>query len=340
MLKYLDNSEKDKTREIWEIIFKEDTKEFLDYYYTYKNIDNKILCKYVDNNIASMLHLNPYNILMGSKIYKTYYIVAVGTLKEHRKKGYMAEILNKSLNDMYKENIPFTFLRPAKKEIYLPFEFEYIYDHNYLSLSNDGLKEVSICEEDYEELANFTNDILMKKYNVFCLRDYNYIKVLHQEVKSENGDIVKLFDENKFVGYYVYWGIKEKIVRDIFLDDKFTNITSTKPLVMARIVNLYEFFKNFSLKDTVTEPINICLNIKDNIIKENNGIFRLTVSNNSSYIERINTSIGSVLNIDIQDLLSVCFGYKNINVFTNNDYILKSFSKINLLDKVFIIEEV
>ena len=29
MLKYLDNSEKDKTREIWEIIFKEDTKEFI-----------------------------------------------------------------------------------------------------------------------------------------------------------------------------------------------------------------------------------------------------------------------------------------------------------------------
>lgn len=215
-----------------------------------------------------------------------------------------------------------------------------IYNHNYLSLFNTSLKELSICEEDYEKLANFTNDFLMKKYNVLCLRDYNYIKMLHQEVKSENGDIVKLFYENKFVGYYVYWGIKEKIIRGIFLDDKFTNITNTKPLVMGRIVNLYEFFKNFSLKDGVNEPINICLNIKDNIIKENNGIFRLTVLNNSSYIEQINNSIDNILNINIQDLLSVCFGYRNINIFTNNDYIIKTLSKINILDKVFIDEEV
>lgn len=343
MIKYLlDN--KDETRKIWQEVFKEDTENFLDYYYKYKNIDNKLICKFVDEKIASMIHLNPYKLCINDKFYKSYYIVAVATLEEHRKKGYMAELLNKSIKDMYKENVPFTFLRPAKKEIYLPFDFEYIYNHNFLALNKHNFKEVPISENNYEEIANFTNEFLKKRYNTFCVRDFNYIKTLHQEVKSENGYIVMLYDNNDFLGYYVYWGVKEKTTRAIFLDDKFTSIEETKPLVMARIVNLYEFFKNFSLKDLSCENVNLYLNIKDNIIKENNGYFKLNISKNSSLLEALPSinkeDLDKVFDINIKDLLSVFFGYKNINEFTQNKYVLNSFNNINLLDKVFIDEEV
>ncbi len=339
MVKYLLNEEKIFTRTLWENIFEEDTKKFLDYYYNYKNIDNKILCKYVDEKIVSMLHLNPYKMYINNKKYSSYYIVAVATLPEHRKKGYMTELLNKSLNDMYKEKIPFTFLRPAKKEIYLPFDFEYIYNHNYLQLNNNNLKEVEICENDYENIANFTNEFLQKRYNNFCIRDYNYIKTLLKEVKSENGNIIKLFDKDNFIGYYVYWGVKEKITRAIFVDENFTNIKETKPLVMARIINLYEFFKNFSLKPN-NDNITLYFNIKDNIINENNGLFKLTINSQNSYLEKTTDNNENILNVSIQNLLSIFFGYKNICNFTNNKFILTNFNKINLLDKVFIDEEV
>lgn len=339
MIKYLSNNEKDNTRIIWENIFQEDTKKFLDYYYTYKNSDNKILCKYVDEKIVSMLHLNPYKLNINNKEFLSYYIVAVATLPEHRKKGYMGELLNKSLNDMYKENVPFTFLRPAKKEIYLPFDFEYIYNHNYLELNNCNLQEIEINENDYESIANFTNEFLNNRCNTFCIRDSKYIDTLLKEVKSENGNIIKLFDNNNFIGYYVYWGLNEKIVRAIFVYENFTNIKEAKPLVMGRIINLYEFFKNFSTKD---EDISIYLNIKDNIIIENNGLFKLNISKNKSYIEKVENEniIENILNINIQDLLSIFFGYKNIENFTTNNFIINNFSKINLLNKVFIDEEV
>ncbi|MBS5793911.1 MAG: GNAT family N-acetyltransferase [Clostridiales bacterium] len=340
MIKYLANDEKNITRPIWENIFEEDSESFLNYYYTYKNVDNKILCKFVDNYISSMLHLNPYNMYINNKEYLSYYIVAVATLPEYRKKGHMSELLYKSINDMYKENIPFAFLRPAKKEIYLPFDFEYIYNHIYLEFKDNSFKELELCEEDYCEIADYTNSFLEKKYNVFCKRDYNYIKILHEEVKSENGNIIKLFDKDKFIGYYIYWGLKEKIVRAIFVDDKYTKVKETKPLVMARIINLYEFFKNFSLKDKENE-ICIYLNIKDSIINENNGLFKLNISDNGSYIEKVLKPFDeNILEINIQDLLSVFFGYKDLSLFTKNDYILKNFSKINLLNKVFIDEEV
>ena len=339
MVKYLLNEEKIFTRTLWENIFEEDTKKFLDYYYNYKNIDNKILCKYVDEKIVSMLHLNPYKMYINNKKYSSYYIVAVAPFPEHRKKGYMTELLNKSLNDMYKEKIPFTFLRPAKKEIYLPFDFEYIYNHNYLQLNNNNLKEVEICENDYENIANFTNEFLQKRYNNFCIRDYNYIKTLLKEVKSENGNIIKLFDKDNFIGYYVYWGVKEKITRAIFVDENFTNIKETKPLVMARIINLYEFFKNFSLKPN-NDNITLYFNIKDNIINENHGLFKLTINSQNSYLEKTTDNNENILNVSIQNLLSIFFGYKNICNFTNNKFILTNFNKINLLDKVFIDEEV
>ncbi|WP_250278950.1 GNAT family N-acetyltransferase [[Clostridium] colinum] len=340
MIEYLSKSDKNKTRKIWENIFKEDTKEFLDYYYKHKTINNKIICKILNKEIVSMLHLNPYKISINNKTYESYYIVAVATLENHRKKGYMAEILNTCLNDIYIEKVPFVFLRPAKKEIYLPFDFEYIYNHNYLNLNISSLKEVEIFENDYQNLANFTNKFLENEYNTFCIRDYDYIKTLHQEVKSEQGNIIMLFDNDKFIGYYVYWGVKEKTTRAIFLDKKFTDIKETKPLVMARIINLYEFFKNFSLKANYDDKISLCLNITDNIINKNNGLFRLNVSKHNSYIEPLTMPDKNVLDINIKDLISICFNYKPIHLFTKNDYILEFFSKINLLDKVFIDEEV
>ena len=130
MLKLLTNSEKINTKEIWEKIFTEDSKKFLDYYYSEKTKDNEIIVKLIKNEIVSMVHLNPYKIFINNKLLKSYYIVAVATLENHRKKGYMAEILNFCLNFMNDNEIPFSFLRPAKEEIYLPFGFNYIYNHN------------------------------------------------------------------------------------------------------------------------------------------------------------------------------------------------------------------
>lgn len=340
MIKYLSNEEKNLTRPIWEKIFLEDSKKFLDYYYNIKTKNNQILVRYKDEKIVSMLHLNPYNVYIAKNISPTYYVVAVATLEEHRKKGYMSELLKQSLKDCYENEIPFIFLRPAKEEIYLPFGFRYIYNHKFLDLiENKNLIEKPITKDDYKYIADFTNDFLSKKYTVFCFRDNDYIQTLHKEVISEGGDIIKLYEDDVFLGYYVYWGIEEKIIRAIFMPDAYTKIEKEKPLVMARIVNIYSFFKNFSLKQN-SQDICIYLNIKDNILKENNGLFKLTISYEKSSLEKIQSTDKSVLTLDISDLTSLFFGYKDISCFTDNKTYIDYFSKINLLDKIFIDEEV
>ena len=175
MVKYLTNKEKLQTRPIWEKIFLEDTEKLLDYYYSLKTLDNEILAKIIDNKIVSMLHLNPYKIVINNNVYNSYYVVAVATLEEYRKKGYMAELIKSSLNYCYNLSMPFIFLRPAKEEIYLPFGFRYIYNHNTLDFDITKFKTENIDKNDYKFLADFTNKYLKNKYNVFCLRDEYYM---------------------------------------------------------------------------------------------------------------------------------------------------------------------
>ncbi|MBP3665231.1 MAG: GNAT family N-acetyltransferase, partial [Tyzzerella sp.] len=100
ILRKLEKQEHIKTRKLWEEVFTEDTPEFLDYYYFIKTLENEIYVIEEDDKIVSMLHLNPYQMRIGNAIFKTHYIVAVATDENYRKRGYMAALLNHTMQVM------------------------------------------------------------------------------------------------------------------------------------------------------------------------------------------------------------------------------------------------
>ena len=55
------------TRPLWEEIFTEDDKQFLDYYYYCKTKENEIYVVEEEEKLCSMLHLNPYMISVNNK---------------------------------------------------------------------------------------------------------------------------------------------------------------------------------------------------------------------------------------------------------------------------------
>ena len=57
-----------------------------------------------------------------------YYIVGVATKEKYRHRGYMDRILKAALSFIRKKEQPFAFLMPANPNIYLPYQFTYIYD--------------------------------------------------------------------------------------------------------------------------------------------------------------------------------------------------------------------
>ena len=122
----LDQCEHGKTRPLWEEVFPEDTQAFLDYYYYIKTKDNQIYVIEEDEQICSMLQLNPYRLKVEESEFPSAYIIAVATKEAYRGRGFMGALLRRALNDMYEEKIPFTFLMPAAEAIYTPYDFRFI----------------------------------------------------------------------------------------------------------------------------------------------------------------------------------------------------------------------
>lgn len=122
-IRYLSREEHDASRTLYEEVFVEDEKAFVDAYYQIKTADNQILVAEDEGKIVSMLHRNPYTFWFCGRQVPADYIVAVATRREYRHRGLMRSLLTKALQDMEKEKYPFTFLMPADEAIYTPFDF-------------------------------------------------------------------------------------------------------------------------------------------------------------------------------------------------------------------------
>lgn len=204
----LEKQEHGTTRKLWEEIFKEDTKEFLDYYYSVKTLENEIYVIEEDNRIVSMLHLNPYQMRVGNEIFKAHYIVAVATDEQYRKRGYMAKLLNYTMQIMQERGEPFTFLMPAAEAIYKPFGFEFVYEQKRGPVTGKVYEESGIAfvmaeKEDCQAIADFANEYL-KEYDVVTWRDASYYKTLLAEQASENGGILLAKEGEKIVGVFCF----------------------------------------------------------------------------------------------------------------------------------------
>ena len=207
-IKKLKSNEHNLTRTLWEQIFNEDSKEFLDYYYFMKAKDNEIYVIENDQEICSMLHLNPYTLKLEDTQFQGSYIVGVATKPLHRKKGYMGTLLRQSLSDMYKRKEPFTFLMPAAESIYTPYDFRFVYDQNHTTLTDvkntDRYKSVEATFFDCERISAFYTENIEKNWQICTLRDSAYYQSLLLERQSELGGIRMVFEEDKLSGIFTY----------------------------------------------------------------------------------------------------------------------------------------
>lgn len=124
-------------RALWEEVFHEDSQKFTDYYFEHKAVHN---VGYVigESPYKAMMFRTPYPIQLGKKQKELSYLVGVATRKEDRHKGYMSGLLRYSLEEMYKEKQPFTFLMPANPAIYEPFDFQYIYERENWTFKDES----------------------------------------------------------------------------------------------------------------------------------------------------------------------------------------------------------
>lgn len=233
MVKRLEHKEKQQSRALWEEIFADDSREFLDYYYTEKVQDNLIIGDFSENTLVSMLHLNPYQLYMDEQEILSYYIVAVATKEKYRHQGRMARILKEALLIAGMQEIPFVFLMPAKEAIYRPFGFVTVYGRkDYLLAAESFVKkadstiyieEIADCgkRDIIAELIKYSQTKLSQQYQVYAKRDEAYYIRLIKEQKSQQGSILLARDSvSDVICGYCFSALEDTVqLRELVCDD-------------------------------------------------------------------------------------------------------------------------
>ena len=315
-VRLLKQQEHGKTRLLWEKVFQEDSKAFLDYYYFFKTRENSVYVVEEDEEIRSMLHLNPFLIQVGEGQFDGRYIIAVATEESYRKRGYMGMLLRKAMQAMYQEKQPFTFLMPAAEAIYTPYDFRFVYDQNvwkYTVVEKQEQKSLPVSEAgigDGADLAAFFMEYFSERFQIYAVRDEQYYQTMLFEQQSEDGGIAILKRSEKIVGCFLYgdedgleireplylkeyetefWaavgkicekhGQKEALVyAGISEEEKIGTVEfqKQKPTIMVRILHLESLLR--LLKTKAGEQIDCSFAVLDSILTQNSRVWKLQSS--------------------------------------------------------------
>ena len=196
------------TRKLWEEVFTEDTKKFLDYYDSCVADHNQIFVEKEKDELVSMLQLNPYKVHIDGRDADSYYIVAVATREAYRHQGRMRRLLAEAMHQMYRERIPFTWLMPASEAIYQPFDFVTVYRQSMISIGTDiseNHTENWVCrpcqKEQIPELVLWSEQFLKETSDISTVRSEEYYRRIWKEQESMNGQILLFYEKEQLKGY-------------------------------------------------------------------------------------------------------------------------------------------
>lgn len=319
-IKYLTVQEKETSRFLWEEAFPEDSEPFKNYYFSENIKDNRILVLEEEDEVDAMLHQNPYRIHVGERLWQSDYIVGVATRESRRHRGYMRQLLNHMMQQMWEEQMPFCFLMPADEAIYHPFGFSYIFNQpQWKLIPNDSIQRREIKggvtpgnRRYLSEIASWMEHWLKDSYEVYTQRDEAYLQRLIRELESEAGGLEALYDAGQLVGLYGRWGLKEKEQRLLYCRSGYALETiPAKPAIMARIICGAQFVKAIRLRgEVIPEAIQLAVKIEDPIVAGNHGSFCWHLNHETSWLEPWQGDAAEdTLELTIDQLTQWLFGY-------------------------------
>lgn len=331
---------------MWQRIF-QDPEPFAQYYYEQMYPNNKVYTmwsKEEDNpttevtlqmqtiqqqKLCGMIHLNPYKTKVGQTIQEIDYIVGVAVDEKMRRQGIMRTMLQEVMRTMRNERKPFTFLMPAREAYYTPFDFRFAFSR-YLWKVEAKEDEIQKQEnahaieflpynkernmkQQIEALQEFC-DTTWKQFDVAPIRTKKYIERLQEELASESGQLLLVYEEEILIGYVTYAKeeaktiIRECVVNkevervidafqqwdsnralDVYLDWFHTLSEETRktmtiiPTIMIRILDIEAMLSLLRAKSKQRYVIQVV----DPLLEENNGIYEWQVDQHHSTVTRI-----------------------------------------------------
>lgn len=353
MIRYLTGEEKQTSRWLWQEAFPEDSQGFIDYYYKRKTADNRILVKEDEaGRLLSMAHLNPYRVMVKGRLWELNYIVGVATAADSRRQGHMRDMLGKLLLDLHDEGAPFCYLMPASEGIYLPFGFRFVFDQPLWQIKKRLPEETRRLEFQLSEeagtqagtaafgsegeardyLASWVNRWLDERFQVYAVRDREYMERLEEELDSEAGQVYGWYDgDGELKALQAFWGIGKREQRFLYsmepdwvepakADKTEGKSGSLRSAIMARITNAARMMEAIGLNEEAPcSEMEVLIRIRDKLIPGNQGLWRWKLNGKGSCLipEPVGLAGGSlfsteVLDIDVATLTSWLFGYERL----------------------------
>lgn len=231
-IRYAKEKETESIKDMWSYCFN-DGPSFMQYYFENKYKNSNTVVVDDKEGLVSSLQLNQYKIILNDIVYDTSYIVGVSTLPQARGKGYMKNIMEFTLDELYKKNQLVSILMPIDYRLYRKYGYEHCYDQLEYEIDINDLKKFKIegnlhkVEEYHIEYMLDIHNKYLSNINGNVLRDENYYKNLFKEIQSENGHIY-IHKGKDYDGYLIYFLNNEKMfVREIF----YKNINSLKSML-------------------------------------------------------------------------------------------------------------
>lgn len=350
-LSYDRKDNKERIYQMYQEIF-EDPESFAQYYFEEIYQKNQVLMAKKEEKLVGMIHLNPYKLSVREKEFMLHYIVAVAVDPKCRRQGIMAQMLKRVLRDMAKENQPFTYLMPADKAYYEPFDFVFIMDWNEARISGEESPvagEIVPIKED-KVISEYLKKV-MEEYEVYTVPDQAYIDLTRKECLSSKGEWMAWKKDGRIQGIFasgyedqdvfLRWAFSEKpdeMLAQIrnFYKEREIEITGGNllkglqvPKIMCRIISL----KAWEEILTCSHDCSFALRVEDPLIDENNQCFQFEYQCGKMHIKTVKEAPDAIA---IGELCQVFFGYQAEKILEKHPCL----KKIIPIKTVYISEEV
>ena len=322
-IRYLSKEEKSRTRAMYEANFPEDTESFVDYYYTYKTTDNRILVMENAGKPEVMIHLNPYAFRIFGQPALVNYVVAVATDVSVRRQGKMTAVMERALSDMAKEHQPFTFLIPANPDVYRSGGFAFVDSEDYADCKAPGM---SACRNfllrraetsDIPAMAHFANVLLAREYDIFPEHTEVYYRRMMAEMACQDGGLVLLVEKHagQIHGIFSYGRdearaeLQELLVEAEYRQELLARLREWQPPLS--VPEMHFMFRILDLRTLVPmlcsrESCVLKVQVLDRILPENAGAYEIVLDRAGGSIADITAEETECI-MDIAELTQYLF---------------------------------
>ncbi|MEG1791716.1 MAG: GNAT family N-acetyltransferase [Clostridia bacterium] len=132
------------------------------------------------------------------------FVTAVATLKKCRNKGYMAQLMDKAILNLYEREIPLALLYPFKPDFYCKFGFASIDKVSYIKIEfNPNSEYRAVKTDDLNELKS-AYDNFAKGSAYYIERSEQDFEARLAELKVDDGRAYVIYKNNVPQGYFLY----------------------------------------------------------------------------------------------------------------------------------------